>query len=186
MSNIYDTLMSPLENKWLSDHRKRIMPHAQGQVLEIGFGTGANLKYYDPPSIQSLTALDLKRGSGPDGPFPIHYVQGQAEDLPFEDNRFDTVVETLVLCSVMDLDKTISEIFRVLKPGGKFIFLDHVLPESPFMAKAFKGVNGLWKHLAGGCNLTRQPHLIIERQDVQFLESGTSANDIFRYGVVIK
>ena len=186
MNKLYDTLMTPLEHKWLSALRQRIMPYAQGHVLEIGFGTGVNLKYYDGSRIETFTALDIKKEMDPQGPFPIQIVEGKAEDLPFEAGSFDTVVETLVLCTVEDMEGVLSEIERVLKPGGSFIFLDHVLPEDPLTAAAFKGANVIWSHLAGGCNLTRETHLKIEAYGFQKIEWGASANGIFRYGVVSK
>lgn len=188
MDNIYDRLMKPLESKWLNEYRKLIMPYAHGNVLEVGFGTGVNLKHYDFSSIQSFTALDLdsKKELTPKTNYPITYINGEVENLPFEDNSFDTIVETLVLCSVKDMNKAISEIFRVLKPGGTFIFIDHVLPEKPLMANAFKGVNFIWNHFTGGCNLTRQPHLILDKYNLNFIEKGSFANNIFRYGVVSK
>lgn len=189
MTKLYDLFMAPLENRWLAEKRAQLIPLAKGDVLEIGFGTGANLKFYDPHAAVSLTALD------PDGPstlqkdsgaFRLHRIGGHAEALPFQDGTFDTVVETLVLCSVSDLNAALSEIHRVLKPGGQLIFMDHVLPEKASWAALFRGLNHVWPHIAGGCSLTRSPHLLIESHGFTLLSSGHFAHSIFRYGVAQK
>lgn len=188
MVKIYDALMAPLENRWLAKHRALLMAYADGNVLEIGFGTGANLNHYNPEKIKSLTVLDVDqhKSISDSTSFKITYVTGRAENLPFKDESFDTVVETLVFCSVSDLDASVLEVLRVLKPGGKFIFMDHVLPEQNLLAAVFKGVNVVWPHIAQGCNLTREPHLVIEKCKLDSMESGTFANGVFRYGVVEK
>lgn len=185
---IYDVLMAPLENRWLAKHRGLLMAHAAGNVLEVGFGTGVNLKHYDPLKVKSLTALDVDshKAIGDTAGFNITYVTGQAEALPFDDESFDTVVETLVFCSVSNLEASISEVLRVLKPGGKFIYMDHVLPEHSLLAGIFKGLNLVWPHIACGCNLTREPHRLIEQCRLDSKESGAFANGVFRYGVVEK
>lgn len=188
MERLYDFLMSPLERRWLAKHRTQLMAIAEGNVLEIGFGTGANLNHYVPRKINSLTVLDLEpqKSNRDQTDFKFSFVTGKAEKLPFEDNSFDTVVETLVFCSVSDLEATVSEVIRVLKPGGKFIFMDHVLPDQKVMATVFKGINILWPHIAHGCNLIREPHLAIEKHRLTMIESGTFGKGIFRYGVVQK
>lgn len=188
MNRLYDILMAPLENRWLAEKRSRLIAHASGRVLEIGFGTGANLKYYRPETIVSLTALDrdLPKTSLETGSFPVIPVKGCAEKLPFPDGTFDTVVETLVLCSVSDVSVSLSEIFRVLKPGGQLIFMDHVLPEKSVLAALFKGINVVWPHLAHGCSLTRSPHLSMVSHGFLIRESGSFADKIFRYGIAEK
>ena len=188
MDTGYDALMAPLEKRWLTKYRALLMAYANGDVLEIGFGTGANLNYYLPEKIKSLVALDVDQQKliRDSANIEVNYVAGSAEKMPFEDNCFDTVVETLVFCSVSDLEASVSEVLRVLKPGGKFIFMDHVLPEENLLATLFKGANIVWHHIAHGCSLTREPHRVIEKYDLVVIDSGTFANGIFRYGVIEK
>lgn len=200
MTNFYDLFMSPMEDKWLAQRRAKLMAHAYGNVLEIGFGTGANLPYYDRTKLKKLTALDLEvdgdaeskaRAKLPDGivtggHLNLKFVAGRAESLPFESESFDVVVETLVLCSVTDLDQSIQEIYRVLKPGGLFLFMDHVLPEKPVLSGVFKGLNWIWPHVAHGCQLTRSPHLLLAEAGFSPIEIGQFGKTIFRYGVLSK
>lgn len=183
--NLYDIFMSPFEKGILNEIRKNIIPLAFGNVLEIGYGTGVNLQYYNSSSIENLTGLDRKLNSVAETniTLPFTFIKGQAENLPFLDKSFDTVVETLVLCSVKDLDAAISEILRVLKPDGIFIFIDHVLPENENLATLFKAANTVWPKIAGGCNLTRKPHTLIENSGFVIEQSGTSGHDIFRWGI---
>ena len=188
MTSFYDTFMAPLEKKWLGKIRKNVISKAHGHVLEIGYGTGVNIKYMAKNNISSLTALDLDIDGMTHAHhgLPVHFIKGIAEALPFDDETFDSVIETLVLCSVSDVNLAVSEAFRVLKPGGLFIYIDHVLPEHKIMTPLFKGANLIWPHIASGCEVIRQPHLIIAAKSACTLVSGSAANTVFRYGVVQK
>lgn len=183
--NIYDIFMSPLEKRVLAKIRKNIIPRAFGNVLEIGYGTGVNFQYYNPVSIKSISALDIQSTFSvkTKAKLPIGFFEGRAENLPFLDGSFDTVVETLVFCSVENLDTVINEVLRVLKPGGIFIFIDHVLPEKKILASLFKITNTVWPKIAGGCNLTREPHKLIEDAGFVIEQSGRSCHNVFRWGV---
>lgn len=183
--NIYDIFMSPLEKRVLARTRKKIIPRAFGNVLEIGYGTGVNFQYYNPASIKSISALDMQSTSSvkTKAKLTIKFFEGRAENLPFADESFDTVVETLVFCSVGSLDTAISEVLRVLKPGGIFIFIDHVLPEKKGLDSLFKVTNTVWPKIAGGCNLTREPHKLIEAAGLVIDQSGRSGHDVFRWGI---
>lgn len=182
--NLYDILMSPLEKSMLIEIRKNIIPRAFGNVLEIGYGTGVNFAYYSTAAVEKLSALDTKI-SALKVPLelPLEFFEGQAENLPFKDESFDTVVETLVFCSVKNLEKAIKEVVRVLKPGGLFIFMDHVLPEEKDLATLFKATNTVWSKIAGGCNLTREPHKLIKAAGLIIEQTGASGHDIFRWGI---
>lgn len=182
--NLYDILMSPFEKSMLTSIRKNIIPRAFGNVLEIGYGTGVNFQYYNLTNVKKITALDAQTSTvSTNTELPIEFFKGQAENLPFEDESFDTVVETLVFCSVKNLDAAINEVLRVLKPGGIFIFMDHVLPEGKNMAALFKVTNTVWPKIAGGCNLTREPHKLIAASGLVIEQSGTVGHDIFRWGI---
>ncbi len=156
----YDAFMLYFEKRGLDAMRKKILTGVAGRVLELGPGTGVNLKYYDPQKIDSLTYLDLKlkpelakraRALCPD----ITLREGDASRLPFPGNSFDRVVFTLVFCSVADPLKGLEEVRRVLKPGGTLHFIEHVAPPGGLLQPVFNRVNPLWRHIAGGCNLNR-------------------------------
>lgn len=185
---IYDLFMTPLENRILSRIRSNIISKAYGSVLEIGYGTGANFRYYNPALISQLYALELCTNdiAKSKASFSVEFSEGRAEMLPFEAAFFDSVVETLVLCSVENLSESIGEVFRVLKPGGFFIFIDHVLPERKGLASLFKATNIFWPRIAGGCSLTREPHKAIEAAGFSIEESGSSGFDVFRWGIAKK
>lgn len=181
----YDILIRPIEKNILSKIRTKLIPSAKGDVLEIGCGTGVNFSYYNRNSVRSLSALDLhiKPQARERVCFPTTFIEGRAENLPFPDNCFDTVVETLVLCCVKNLPASINEILRVLKPGGIFIFLDHEKPPEKGLAFLFRAVDSFWPRIAGGCHLTREPHKLIEISDFRIEKSGTAGREIFHWGI---
>lgn len=146
----------------LTDHyKKKLFSNLSGRVLEIGAGTGANLDYY--PKDMDLVILEpspymqryLKEKAESLGrSVEIH--TGVAEDLPFSDESFDSVISTLVLCSVDELNQSLSEIKRVLKPGGRFYFIEHVAAhESSWLRTLQNMITPLWKRIADGCHPNR-------------------------------
>ena len=183
---IYDLLMKPLEKHLLKDIRKQVVSKAAGNVLELGIGTGINIQYYDKSKVNALTCLDMKLNRGIikiiDG-FECNYVEGNAENLPFPDNHFDSVVATLLLCSVADTGKAIYEIKRVLKPEGNYIFIEHIAPEDKKLLKVFNAANRIWPKLANGCNLNKRTDIAIQGNDFDNLEMAKKGNNIFCYGV---
>jgi ubiquinone/menaquinone biosynthesis C-methylase UbiE len=184
--NFYDLMMSPLEKNGLDSKRTWLMRHVQGDVLEIGFGTGANMPYVRWENIQQYTALDLDNNQFAKQYKTIHFVKGNAAKLPFPDQTFDTVLETLVLCSVEDLSEVLAEISRVLKVGGHFVFMDHVLPTQPALASVFKIVNPLWSTLAHGCQLTRHPREYFDQFGFKCLDASRLLGNIFEFGIAVK
>lgn len=183
--NIYDTIMKPLEKNVLTGIREKLIPTASGDVLELGYGTGVNFQYYNPASIRSLYALDkrLRSVAKTRARFPIRFVEGQAEQLSFPDECFDTVVETLVFCSVQDLHASIQEVLRVLKPGGIFIYIDHEKPPERNLSILFRAVNIFWSKMPGGCSLIREPDKLVQAAGFLIVESATSCHDIFHWGI---
>jgi len=143
--------------------RARVIPLASGQVLELGAGGGANLAFYDRQRVSSVTGIDPspelialahKRMTPADtGFFSIQ--PGHAENLPFADGSFDTVVSTFTLCSVADQARALQEVRRVLRPGGRLLFLEHGLSPHADCRKWQHRLDPLWCRLAGGCHLTR-------------------------------
>jgi ubiquinone/menaquinone biosynthesis C-methylase UbiE len=157
----YDRFMSGAEKHGLAERREKLLGQAQGRVLEIGGGTGANLAYYGPgveevvftePEEPMARRLEQKL---PDHSLHATVVRAPAEQLPFEDASFDTVVSTLVLCTVDDPVRSLEEAHRVLKPGGKLLFIEHVRSDNPKSAKWQDRLNGIQKRFACGCNCNR-------------------------------
>lgn len=142
--------------------RSRIVPRASGEVLELGCGGAANLQYYDWSAVTKLSGIDPSpelldlaqaelRKSGHDGDFR----SGIAEALPFDDDSFDTLVTTFTLCSVQDQAGALAEARRVLRPDGKLLFVEHGSSPDATSARWQARVEPVWKHIAGGCHLTR-------------------------------
>jgi ubiquinone/menaquinone biosynthesis C-methylase UbiE len=176
----YDRSMARMEKAGFRELRERSIGEAKGDVLEIGGGTGSNLSYYGP-AVTSLTITEpeepmLKRlekkvreqGS------PAKVVRAPAENLPFEDDSFDTVVSTLVLCGVDDQPQALREIRRVLRPGGHLVFIEHVRSDDPKLAKKQDRMNGLNRFVAGcECNRATLDAIRNEGFEVDSLEQTT-------------
>jgi ubiquinone/menaquinone biosynthesis C-methylase UbiE len=157
----YDRFMAGTEKAGLADRRHELLADARGRVLEIGAGTGANLEHYtDAVTELVLTepeepmARRLEHKAAAHGK-PVSVVRAPAESLPFPDDSFDTAVCTLVLCTVRDPQKSLAEIHRVLKPGGRLLFLEHVRSEDPKVAKWQDRIAPIWRPVGHGCNCNR-------------------------------
>lgn len=142
--------------------RAALVGQATGAVLEIGFGSGATLPFYDPAKVTSLTVVEPSEGMNrraaarlAASPVPVTSVPGAGERLPFGDAAFDTVITCLTLCSVSDVPQVLAEIRRVLKPGGQFLFLEHVLSEDAGIRRWQQRLNPVQKVVGVGCNLNR-------------------------------
>lgn len=165
----YDEFMRRAEEETLSAWRANLVGGLEGEVLDLGAGTGANIPYW-PPSVAHVVAAEpdpgmasrLRERARNDA--RIEVVSSTAEQLPFADEAFDAVVSTLVLCTVGDLERSIAEIHRVLRPGGQLVFLEHVASETnPLRKLGQRILEPGWKKIAGGCHLTRRTHVAIER-----------------------
>ncbi len=138
----------------IMNHRRNALKTAQGKVLEIGIGTGLNLNLY-PSNIAEITAIDPFIRELPSSKLKVELYPADAENLPFENNTFDTVVSTFSFCSVSNLHLTLKEISRVLKPDGKLLFLEHGKAESRFVQQLQNIANPLYNVFAFGCNVNR-------------------------------
>jgi len=159
----YDGMMRRSEKAGLTDMRIALVAQAEGTVLEIGAGTGGNLGHYRPAATSlTLTEPDvnmfkrLERRVQAAAPSALA-LRAPAEDLPFENGTFDTVVSTLVLCGVDDQPRAVREIRRVLRPGGRFLFLEHVRADDPSAAKKQDKMN--WINRAVVCCDCNRPTL---------------------------
>jgi ubiquinone/menaquinone biosynthesis C-methylase UbiE len=158
---VYDRMTAGAEAAGIGAYREHLLSGARGRVLEIGAGTGANLPFYRE-GVESVTLAE------PEAPMArklerrireqsrtAEIVQAPAERLPFADAEFDTAVSTLVLCTVTDQAQALRELRRVLKPGGRLLFLEHVRSDEPRLAAWQDRLNGLNRVVAYGCNCNR-------------------------------
>ena len=149
-------------SKPIRKQREKVVPKADGTVLEIGFGSGHNLPYYNKKNIDKIIGLEpsvhmqklsKKKLKGFDVNFEL--ITERAEEIPLESNSIDSVVCTYTLCSISNPEMALSEIRRVLKKDGKFIFTEHAASPDPKINKFQKKIEPLWKVIADGCHLTR-------------------------------
>ncbi|MDJ0568167.1 MAG: class I SAM-dependent methyltransferase [Pleurocapsa sp. MO_192.B19] len=154
----------------LSVHRQEILADVKGKVLEIGFGTGLNLSYY-PKHIKTIIAVDInpkanklaqKRIQSSNITVDCKVLNG--ESLPMADNTFDSVVSSFTLCSIADVEQALAEIYRVMKPGGKFFFVEHGLSNEPKIQIWQNRLTPIQKAIVGGCHLNRNIRQIVENQ----------------------
>ncbi len=172
----YDRLMAGAEKAVLHGHRASLVSRVKGDVLEVGGGTGANLPFYGA-GVDSLVitepeepmAIRLERKLTGYS-LPARVVRAPAEDIPFEDASFDFVVSTLVLCTVDDPARALSEIRRLLKPGGRLVFLEHVRSDEPRLARWQDRLHGVQVRLAYGCHCNRRTLENIERAGFSIAE----------------
>lgn len=150
--------------------RQSLFAKASGLILEIGFGTGTNFTFY-PSQIHSLTAIDPNPGMIPlarslqaEAVIPVHLVLASAEALPFPSASFDTIVSTMTLCSVPLLPKALQELLRVVRPGGRLLFLEHGQSPDRSVRRWQDGLTPVWKLLGDGCHLNRPMVQMIQAQ----------------------
>jgi ubiquinone/menaquinone biosynthesis C-methylase UbiE len=164
---LYDRFILPwlielaMRNRALARYRDRALASAQGEILEIGVGAGVNLPRYGAAAAH-ICALDpsaalLHRAAAKrdEAPCPVALLRGVAERLPFAESSFDTLVMTWTLCSIPDPAAALGEMRRVLKPGGRLLFVEHGLAPEPRIARWQHVLTPGWRRLAGGCHLDR-------------------------------
>ena len=165
---IYDRYVLPrvvnftCGSKPMMKQRQKIVPLAEGRVLEIGIGSGLNLPFYDPGKVQRLWGLDPSRDmwalardeARPTG-LDVEFIEAGAEQIPLDDDEVDTVLITYSLCTIPDTRSALGEVRRVLRPGGKLLFCEHGRAPDENVRKWQDRLNPLWKKVGGGCNLNR-------------------------------
>lgn len=161
-SALYDRAFEASEEAGLREMRAELLAQARGRVLELGSGTGLNLELYPHEGLDSLTLTEPDphmfkqlRKRAQEGCPGAELVQAGAEALPFDDDSFDTVVVTLVLCTVPDQPAALREISRVLAPDGQLLFLEHVRADDPSLAKWQDRLEKPWRFLGDGCHCNR-------------------------------
>lgn len=158
---VYDRGLKATEEAGLRAMRRELLVEASGRTIDLGAGTGANLGLYpeavtelvlaepDPHMLRKLRAKLEESGSDAGA------IQAPAEKLPFEDSSFDTAIFTLVLCTVPNPDTALAEAARVLRPGGRLLFLEHVRSEDPSLARWQDRLEKPWRFLGDGCHCNR-------------------------------
>lgn len=145
----------------IAAERRRVLESASGDILEIGLGTGLNLPIY-PDAVRSMVTVGPEETIAPRAArraaargIQIEHVSGDARRLPFDAGRFDTVVATLVLCTIPEPERAVREMARVLRPGGKLLFLEHVVAEGGPRRALQRLLNAPMRPLLCGCEVTR-------------------------------
>lgn len=169
-ARVYDRVLAPLEEAGLQAWRAQLLGDLSGTVVEIGAGTGANLAHYPPtverlvltePEPAMLSQLRARLDRVPAGTDVIAR-RASAASLPLGDGEADAVVATLVLCTVPAPGAVLAEVRRVLRPGGRFVFLEHVAADDrPERLRWQRRADLVWPHVAGGCRLTRRTEAAI-------------------------
>ena len=156
--------------KPINYQRKKVVPLAKGVVLEVGIGSGLNIPFYNKNNIEKIIGLDpseelnvLAKRVADDNGIQIDFLINGAEDIDLPDSSVDTILITYTLCTIPNLNKSMSEMKRVLKPGGKFIFCEHGIAPDINIIKWQRRINPIWGIFFGGCNINRNiPKIISE------------------------
>ncbi|MFN6569806.1 class I SAM-dependent methyltransferase [Dendronalium sp. ChiSLP03b] len=154
----------------LAKYRQELLADVTGEVLEIGFGTGLNLAYY-PCDIHKITTVDVNPGMNAlankrisDSGITVEQLLLSSENLPMADNTFDSVVSTWTLCSITNVQQALKEVYRVLKPGGRFFFVEHGLSNKLSVQVWQHRLTPIQKVLADGCHLNRDIQKLVEQR----------------------
>ena len=172
--NIFEQYIGPRFTNFVCSHkafsrqRKKVVPLARGRVLEIGFGTGLNLEFYDPEKVEHVWGLDpsaamWKMADTAGAKFDVEFLQASAEKIPLDEGSADTILVTYTLCSVSNIIEALIDMRRVLKPGGELIFCEHGAAPDEKGRKWQDSLNPIWSRLAGGCNLNRSIPMLLEQ-----------------------
>jgi ubiquinone/menaquinone biosynthesis C-methylase UbiE len=167
-ARLYDPFLWWGEKGGLSKKRERLLQAARGEVLEIGAGTGLNLAHYpsglkrlvltEPEEHKAARLLKKAKELGVEAEF----VRASAEALPFDDESFDTIVATLVFCTVGEPEQAIAELRRVLRPGGRWLFIEHIRSDRPAIGRIQDRIRRPWASVADGCQCNRRTIEMIE------------------------
>lgn len=166
----YDTFTAKMEELWLDDARAELLAGLHGNVVEIGAGTGRNLRHY-PDTVDRLIVTEptaamrdqlRSRIAATELAFPVDIIDATADRIPAPDHAVDHVVSTLVLCSVPDLRKAVGEVRRVLRPGGTLQLIEHVAAESSRRRRWQSRLDPVWNWLEGSCHLDHDTPQVLD------------------------
>lgn len=158
-----------MSNRVVDQERRRALAPVEGEVLELGFGSGLNLPHYDR-GVRRVIGVDPS-GTGRKlaqrridaAPFEVEFIGLEGEQLPVEEGRFDAAVSTFTLCTIPGVELALENVLRSLKPGGRFHFLEHGRADEEKVQRWQRRLEPIQKKVAGGCHLTREPDALIER-----------------------
>jgi SAM-dependent methyltransferase len=171
----YVRIAKTAERRGATEHRRRLLENLRGTVLELGAGHGLNFPHY-PIEVTEVIAIepeptlrDAAKTAAASAPVPIRVLPGVADDLPLDDGSIDAAIASLVLCSVPNQDRALSELYRALRPGGELHFYEHVIPrcQPKRLILQVADRSGLWPMIAGGCHPARDTTLAIEHAGFQ-------------------
>ncbi|HSG33823.1 MAG TPA: class I SAM-dependent methyltransferase [Sphingomonadaceae bacterium] len=159
----------------IAAERAKVVPQAEGVVLEVGIGSGLNMAHYDRAKVQRVIGVDpgveicaLGRARFAGAGMPVELIHASGEDLPLDDRCVDTVLLTYTLCSIPDAFAAATEMRRVLRPGGRLLLCEHGRSKDVGVARWQNRINPLWRRLAGGCNVNRDAAAILEGAGFRF------------------
>jgi ubiquinone/menaquinone biosynthesis C-methylase UbiE len=150
--------------------RRRVVPLAEGRVLEVGIGSGLNLPHYDRARVQRVIGLDpgeallaTARRRSASSPVPVEFLALEGEHIPLDAGSIDTVVVTYTLCTIPGVEQALEGMRRVLRPGGRLLFCEHGLAPDAGVVRWQRRLDPLWGRMAGGCHLTRDTGALLAR-----------------------
>ncbi len=180
--SLYSEVMLPwgmdlmMAKPHLTKYRQAVLSEVTGDVLEIGFGTGRNLPHY-PQAVRKITIVDPNPGMNRKAQqriqassIPVEVKVLSGEQLPMEDHLFDSVVSTWTLCSIPDADQALREIRRVLRPEGRFFFIEHGLSDDPKLQRWQHRLTPWFKGPRGGCHMNRDMKALIQGAGFRFVQ----------------
>lgn len=170
MKGLYDRHILPrltdlsCGTRGIRRQRRRVVPQAEGTVLEVGIGSGLNLALYDRDKVRRVIGLEPDRGMLRQGrkrfhasAVPLELLAAGGEEIPVEDDQADTAVFTFVLCTIPAVEEALAEVRRVLKPGGRVLFAEHGRSTDPAVARWQDRIDKPWGWVSGGCHVNRDP-----------------------------
>lgn len=147
----------------IANQRQKVVPKAEGRVLEVGMGSGLNLPFYDPTRVELVWGLEPSEGMRrraqarlAEAAVAVEWIDLPGEEIPLDDASADTVLLTYTLCTIPDFRAALAQMRRVLKPGGRLLFCEHGAAPDVGVRRWQDRINPVWKKLAGGCNINRE------------------------------
>jgi ubiquinone/menaquinone biosynthesis C-methylase UbiE len=164
-------------SKPVARQREKVVPLAEGRVLEIGIGSGLNLPFYDKTKVDEIWGLDpseelseMARTVATQEGMKVNFISSGAEEIPLPDDHFDSVLITYTMCTIPEVIRANTEIRRVLKDQGKMIFCEHGVAPDDNIRKWQKRINPFWGKIAGGCNINRNIPSLIQESGFDIVE----------------
>jgi ubiquinone/menaquinone biosynthesis C-methylase UbiE len=164
-----------MRNKQLVPFRERVIGAAEGRVLEIGVGSGMNLPFYRPPAREVLALepaprlMNMARSASRATSMPINFLEASAEAIPLDQHSVDTIVTTWTLCSIPQAATALAEMRRVLRPGGKLLFVEHGMAPDAGVRRWQDRLTPAWRRISGGCHLNRPIRSMIEGAGFRYI-----------------